>query len=353
MDRRGFLARLSQVFLLLCVGVAAAASAQAAGRTIVDSAGRSVTLPDHVERVLAAGPPASTLLYVLAPDKMVGWVREPGAGEKEFLAAPYRDLPAYGRLTGKGNTANLELVLSLKPDIIIDVGTVDATYASLADRVQEQTGIPYVLIDGSFAKSVETLRKTADLLGVPERGEELAAYAATTLKDMDSLLATVPANERPKVYYGRGPKGLETGLAGSITTEILGAVGAHSVADAAGKGSLANVSLEQVLAWNPDVILTLDADAQAAILRDPSWSGIGAVQKGRVYHTPTLPFGWFDSPPGINRLIGVPWLVSVLYPGKSSGDLAATVRAFYKLFYHVELTDKQLDTLLADARPKP
>lgn len=353
MNRRGFLVRLSQAFLLLCLGIAAAASAQAAGRTIVDSAGRSVTLPDHVERVLAAGPPASVLLYVLAPDKMVGWVREPSAVEKEFLASPYRDLPAHGRLTGKGNTANLELVLSLKPDIIIDVGTVDATYASLADRVQEQTGIPYVLIDGSFAKSPETLRKTAELLGVSQRGEELAAYAETTLKDLGALLATIPANERPKVYYGRGSKGLETGLAGSITTEILGAVGARNVADAAGKGSLANVSLEQVLAWNPDVILTLDANARSAIVKDPSWAGLGAVQNGRVYHTPTVPFGWFDSPPGINRLVGVPWLVSVLYPGKSSGDLAATVRSFYKLFYHVELTDQQLDDLLADARPKP
>lgn len=353
MNRRGFLSRLAQAFLLLCLGLAAVASAQAAGRTIVDSAGRSVTLPERVERVLAAGPPASVLLYVLAPEKMVGWVREPSAAEKQFLAAPYRDLPAYGRLTGKGNTANLELVLSLKPDIIIDVGTVDATYASLADRVQEQTGIPYILIDGSFAKSAETLRKTAELLGVPQRGEELAAYAETTLKDIDALLATIPANERPKVYYGRGPKGLETGLAGSITTEILGAVGARSVADAAGKGSLANVSLEQILAWNPDVILTLNADARASIVRDPSWAGIGAVQKGRVYQTPTMPFGWFDSPPGINRLVGVPWLVSVLYPGKSSGDMAATVRSFYKSFYHVELTDQQLDALLADARPKP
>src|SRR5690606_33925883 len=73
-------------------------------RTIVDSAGRSVEVPAVPQRVLAAGPPASVLLYALAPEKMVGWVREPGAGEKPFLAEPYRDLPTYGRLTGRGNT---------------------------------------------------------------------------------------------------------------------------------------------------------------------------------------------------------------------------------------------------------
>ncbi|MES0100233.1 hypothetical protein [Mesorhizobium sp. M0019] len=69
-------------------------------------------------------------------------VREPTAEDKTFIAEPYCDLPVHGRLTGKGNTANLEAVLAMKPDVILDVGTIDPTYASLADRVQEQTGIP-------------------------------------------------------------------------------------------------------------------------------------------------------------------------------------------------------------------
>lgn len=350
MLRRGF---LQAVLLLVQICLVQPVVADAAGRIFVDSAGRTVELPEHVGRVLAAGPPASVLLYALAPDKMIGWVREPGAREKEFLAAPYRDLPAYGRLTGKGNTANLEMVMSLKPDLIIDVGTVDPTYASLADRVQEQTGIPYVLIDGSFARTPETLRKLAGALGVPDRGEELARYAETSIKDMDSAVADIPASQRPRVYYGRGPKGLETGLAGSINTEILGVVGAVNVAEAAGKGGLANVSVEQVLAWNPDIILALDPEFKSTVAHDPSWAGVAAVKSGKVYLSPTLPFGWFDSPPGINRLIGVPWLLSVLYPGKSSADLVATTRSFYKLFYHVDLTDRQLDALLADSLPKP
>lgn len=348
------LRRLFLKALVLCqLCLLAAAVAHAKDGIFIDSAGRTVQLPDHVGRVLAAGPPASVLLYVLAPDRMAGWVREPSAREKEFLAAPYRDLPAYGRLTGKGNTANLETVMSLKPDLIIDVGTIDPTYASLADRVQQQTGIPYVLIDGSFARTPETLRKVGGLLGVPERGEELARYAEHTMEELNAVLAGVPASERPRVYYGRGPKGLETGLAGSINMEILGAVGAVNVAEASGKGGLANVSLEQVLAWNPDVVLTLDPAFQRDVATDPSWAGVAAVRLGHVYRAPTLPFGWFDSPPGVNRLIGVPWLLSVLYPGKSPVDLAAATRSFYKLFYHVDLTDAQLEALLADSRPRP
>jgi iron complex transport system substrate-binding protein len=148
MLRRGL-----RIALVCQACLAAAAGAQT--RSFVDSAGRAVVLPDSIDRVMAAGPPASVLLYALAPGKMVGWVREPTAEEKAFIAEPYRDLPAHGRLTGRGDTASVEMVLATRPDVIVDVGSVDATYASLADRVQEQTGIPYVLIDGSLARTPE------------------------------------------------------------------------------------------------------------------------------------------------------------------------------------------------------
>ena len=158
-----------------------------------------------------------------------------------------RDLPTFGQLTGKGGTANIEAVLAAKPDIIIDVGTVNPTYASLADKVQAQTGIPYVLIDGAFAKSGAMLRETGAILGAEARAETLAAYADGKLAALDKGLAGIPQDKRPSVYYGRGPEGLETGLSGSINMEILEAVGARNVAAAAGKGGLTQVSLEQIL----------------------------------------------------------------------------------------------------------
>lgn len=346
MFRRTFLAALALAF-----GLGQATLAET--RTFVDSAGRCVEIPDAPQRVLAAGPPASVLLYALAPEKMVGWVREPGAAEKDFLAAPYRDLPTHGRLTGRGNTANIEMVLAMQPDLILDVGSVDETYASLADRVQEQTGIPYVLIDGRFARTPETLREVGALLGVADTAEAQAAFAERALARLEARVAAIPDAERPRVYYGRGPDGLETGLAGSINMEVLDAVGATNVAEAAGAGGLANVSVEQVLAWNPDVILAADPAFEQAVTSDPVWANLAAVREGRVYRAPALPFGWFDTPPGINRVIGVEWLTDVLYPeaGEGEGDLRGATRDFYKLFYHVELTDAQLDALVAEAAP--
>jgi iron complex transport system substrate-binding protein len=321
-------------------------------KKIADSAGRSVEIPKRIFRVMAAGPPASILLYTLAPEKMIGWVRTPTPAEKVFLKESARDLPEYGRLTGRGGTANLENVLSFKPDLIIDIGGVGPTYVSLANNVQEQTKIPYVLLDGTFTKIPQMYRLLGDLLDVKDRAEELARYADETLHGLQARLAGIPEVERPRVYYGRGVNGLETGLAGSINLEVLERVGAINVAAAAGTGGLTRVSMEQILSWNPDVLLALDPAFYRSVGTDPLWASVKAVQDKRIYLAPNLPWGWFDAPPGVNRLIGVRWLTSILYPKQFPENLQATTRQFYKLFYQVDLTNEEVAMLLTNATSK-
>ena len=187
-------------------------------RAIVDSAGRRVEVAGPVRRVFAAGGPASVFVYTLAPDTLLGWTREPTAEERAWLPAKYADLPELGRLTGRGNTANVEVVLAARPDIVLDFGVVGPTYVSLADRVQEQTKVPYVLLDGSLSATPRAYTLAGDLLGVPERAGELARYVDKTLSDVDRRVAAVPRDRRPSVYYARGPKGLETAAPGSINS---------------------------------------------------------------------------------------------------------------------------------------
>jgi iron complex transport system substrate-binding protein len=342
------------VRFLLCAVLLAVAGPAAAERLVADSAGREVRLPNRVERVLAAGPPASVLLYVLAPEKLAGWPRAATAAERAYLKPPYGDLPELGRLTGRGDTANLEVVLRVAPDLILDFGSTADTYRSLADRVQEQTGIPYLLIDGRFANTAAALRLTGEILGVPERGERLAAYAEATFAEIDDLLERVPSEARPRAYLGRGPDGLETGLRGSITTEIIERVGAINVADAGGAGEgLATVQLEQILLWNPDVIVTWDDRFYQSVKTDPAWAGVAAVRNGRVALSPGLPFGWIDRPPSLNRLIGLRWLAREFYPDQAGMDLRADTREFYRLFYQVELDEPALDRLLGPTAGAP
>ena len=190
-------------------------------QSITDSAGRTVDLPARIDTVVAAGPPAAILLYVMAPERMLGWPRANRANERDFLARPYADLPELGTLTGQGGEANLERVLALAPDLIIDFGSVRDTYVDLADRVQEQTGIPYLLIDGRFENTPAALRLLGEALGIPERGEALARDTEASFARIDELNERIADAERPRAYLARGPDGLESGVVGSINTEIL------------------------------------------------------------------------------------------------------------------------------------
>lgn len=314
-------------------------------RSVIDDAGRRVELPDTIERVYAAGPPASILLYTLAPEQLLGWNRAPRPEERPFLTAPYRDLPELGRLTGRGNTANVETLLAADAELVLDYGTISPTYVSLADRVQQQTGIPYLLLDGGFDRIPASYRSLGQMLDRVERAERLAAAAETIIRDASERVASVAEADRPRVYYARGPEGLTTALPGSINVESLERMGARNVAEGQGRG-LAEVSLEQVLAWDPEIIVTIDPAFRRTVVDDPLWHSVSAVRGGRVHLAPRLPFGWVDFPPSVNRLIGLYWLGRVLYPEQFPEDLRTRTDEFYRLFYQVELDPEQLDTLL-------
>lgn len=336
-DRRTFLAGL-------CATLAASAPARAA-TPVTDDAGRSITVPKRVERVFAAGPPASILLFTFAPDLMLGWTRPPTPAQCAFLGAGACDKPELGRLTGRGNTTNLEVLLAHKPDLILDVGTINGTYVSLANRVQQQTGIAYALLDGRFTAMAQTYRKLGEITGRPGQAEPLAHYAEQTIASITGRIAKIPQQQRPRVYYARGPRGLQTGLGGSINVETIEFL-AQNVAGER-RGGMATVSVEQVLAWNPDVIITIEPGFAQGIRNDPVWKPIKAVQAGRVYLSPTLPFGWVDFPPAVNRLIGLWWLAKALYPEHFPEDLRPIVRDFYGRFYHMVPSEAQIDTVLA------
>jgi iron complex transport system substrate-binding protein len=330
---------------LLAALPAALLAGPARAANVTDGAGRSVALPDRVERVFPAGPPAAIMLYTLAPELLIGWPRANSAAEREFLLPDVGARPEVGRITGRGNTANVEAVLATKPDLILDIGDVNATYVSLADRVQQQAGIPYALLDGRFDATGTAYRTLGALVGRRQAGEALAQDAETILKTATGRIAGIPKDKRARVYYARGPRGLETGLGGSINMEAIDLV-AENVAGGT-RGGLSAVSLEQVLAWNPDVILTIDPQFAASVAHDPVWAPVKAVQSGRIALAPHLPFGWVDLPPSVNRLIGLMWLGKTLYPDLFPEDMRALTRDFYGRYYHVTVSDAQIDRVLA------
>jgi iron complex transport system substrate-binding protein len=336
--RRGFAGAL------LAFASALLPFAAAAQTRFTDDGGRSVTLPAHIEHVMPAGPPASADLLMLAPEKLVGLTRALTPAQAAYLPARDGALPGLGRLTGRGNTVNLEAVVKTAPDLVVDLGSVNDSFISLANRVQQQTGIPYVLIGGGLADTPATLRKLGAVLGASERAEQLARYAEATLAFIKDRITGVASDQRPSVYIARGPRGLETGVAGSLNAEALELVGARNVATAAlGARGLADVSMEQLLAIDPGFY--------HSVWHDPLWQQLTAVRAKRVYLAPALPFGWVDEPPAANRLIGLRWLAKLLYPARFPEDIRAEARRFYALFYQQDPSDTQLDQLLAGTTP--
>lgn len=335
---------LSRRSLIAGLTGALALPLRARARTATDDTGRVLKIPETVARVFPAGPPAAILLYTLAPDLLIGWPRALSPQERALLLPDIGARPETGRITGRGNTANLERVLSFKPDLILDVGSINQTYLSLAERVQEQTGIPYALLDGRFVDLPATYRKLGALIGRANDGESLAGHAARMLDTVTQRIADIAPERRPRVYYGRGSRGLETGLGGSINVETLELI-ARNVA-AGRQGGLAIVSIEQVLVWNPDVIVTIERDFAASVKSDPAWASVAAVRAGHVHLAPALPFGWVDFPPSANRLIGLWWLAKILYPERFPESIGEIAREFHLRFYHVAPTEAQMNAVL-------
>jgi iron complex transport system substrate-binding protein len=334
------------------LGVTAACAARnAVALDFTDATQRTLQVPERVTRVWPAGPPANVLLLAVAPRTMIGWTRAPRPDEAPFLPPELATLPQLGRLTGRGATANLESVIQAKPDLIVDVGSTSPTFASLARQVESQTGIPYVLLDGTLAQTPRLLREMGALTGEPDAAERLAKAASAILDDVAERITRIPKSRRARVYYARGANGLTTAPAGSLQAEALMLAGGANVIPAPSgfNGNLVSISLEQVVAAQPDVVVAGERGFADEVRALPGWREIPAVRNGRIHVPPDVPFGWFDAPPSLNRLLGVQWLAQLLYPDAFPEPLAPRVKDFHRRFYHREPTDAQVTALLARA----
>ena len=321
-------------------------------REITDMAGRKVTVPaaEDIESVFSTGPVAAIFMYMVAPDKLLGWNYELNDVEKSIILEKYHDLPNFGM----GDAINYEAVIAANPTIALNCGKINDAMVSDCDTLSKSLGIPVIAVDNELNNSAEAFRFMGELLGVEDHAEELAEYSEKIFTDIASL-ADIPEDEKVSVYFGNGEDSLETAPRGSQHAQILDAVNVTNVADLElGDGSRVQISAEQLLAWNPDVIVVngepkADKSGNSAaedILSNPDYASLKAVQDNKVYGTPNAPFSWVDRPAGPNRLIGMRWLSAVVYPDYIKCDVNEEIREFFNLFYHVDLSDEQLENVL-------
>src|SRR5712691_3542636 len=334
---------LPALAVFICAGPARSAD-------FTDAAGRRVVLPAQISRILPAEPNAEALVFVLAPDKLVGLSQLPG---RSALLPRASRLPVLGWRPRSNPVSMAETARQLHPDLIIDAGPVTPDRAAFADQVTQQSGIPYILVDDSFARMPTVLRSTGAMLGDNDRAIDLALFAEHAIAGLRGRLLIRPANARPHVYYGRGPDGLTTVLPGSPAGEAIDEAGAINVASSLGRGAEMAISREQLLGWDPEIIIAEEQSFYNALQRSPAWRRLSAVRNKRVYLEPNYPFGWIEHPSGVNRLIGLYWLSILFYPDATQEDLRATTCDFYDKFYELKLTNAQLEAMVRPAGAPP
>ncbi|WP_347488554.1 ABC transporter substrate-binding protein [Desulfoscipio sp. XC116] len=337
---------------------------QAGMRVVTDMAGRRVEIPAQVKQVYSTGQPGVVALYTIDPELLLGWCIKLSPEEAEYIAPQYLGLPVLGLMQGSGDTANREEIMRRSPDLILMMTYLDQNTIADADALQKRMGIPVVLADIVLNKIPEAYRFLGDILSRPERAELLANYSEDVLAEAVKQAALIPEAERLSVYYAQGSDGLQTAPRGSSHSEVIDIVGGENIVTLPAKtdGRL-TVNMEQVLLWNPEVIIASYSVGHAGVKSDGSffdilsggeeaWNSVAAVQNDRVFCAPCYPYNWLDMPPGANRLIGIPWMGNLLYPDYFALDMREEIREFYRLFYHQALTAGQIDALLTGAVKK-
>ena len=351
-----FLAFFSVLAILLasagCGSTAASDSVKT--REFTDSTGRTVTIPAEITRIAITGPLSQVYILPLAGDILVGVCNEFSADAALYLPEEIFNKTEIGQLYGGKGEMDLEALLRAAPDIVIDIGEPKDSIGADLTALTEQTGIPFIHVDATVQTAQDAYRTLGKLLGREEKAEALAAWCENTYANMTAMMEKVDAdNARIGLLYCLGDNGTNVIAEGSFHAETINMMSRNlAVIEDVFPGGLGNeVDLEQILLWDPDILIFAPDSCYEEIGGAAQWQSVCAVANGNYYKTPAGPYGWLSSPPGVQRYLGMLWLGELLYPEYTEYDLQEEVTAYYKLFYGCELTDGMYQALMISALP--
>ena len=342
---------------LLGIGLLSLSSISYADRQIVDQIGRPVTIPDKVERTVVLQHQTLNLLVQLdATDKVIGvmsnWKQQLGDGYAQ-LAPSLEKTPKVGDLT----SFDAESLVKLQPQVVF---VTNYAPKEMIDKISA-LGIPVVAI--SLRKEVnddkstlnptlqneeqaynEGLKEGILLIGdIVNKSENAQALVNDTFKQREQVsqrLQDIPKEQRVRAYMANPD--LATYGSGKYTGLMMEHAGAFNVAASTVKG-YKQVSLEQVIAWDPEVIFIQDRYPQVVdeIKQDTRWQVISAVKNNRIYLMPEYAKAWgYPMPEAM--AIGELWMAKKLYPEKFSDiDIQKAANDWYQKFYRTQYQGKE------------
>ena len=274
----------------------AAESDSTATRVVVDSFGREVEIPGEVKTIVCTGSGALRMIcYLQCTDKLIGVEDTDKEYETSTLRdyahvyyETFRDLPSIGKGGGTSNTAYVEELITLQPDVILSGYTQEAL-----EDLQSATGIPCVSIRAQSINFIDesfytAMRVAADVLGAQDRCEEVLSYIDTCKADLTDRTADIPEEEKPTCYTGAVTFSGAHGFTGTYSNfGPFMAIGARNVADEAGETGYFDADPEKIVAWDPDLIFldpgNMDLVNDEYASNPGYYDALRAVQEGSLY----------------------------------------------------------------------
>lgn len=339
MMKKWFALLLAALLVLPCMALAQE-------RVFVDDAGREVALDETIERVVVTGPLGQIAVFAIAPDSLVGLCSAWDSASAPYIDTAKYDLPVIGQIYGGKGNVNLEELMAVNPQVVIDVGEPRGDIVEDLNNLQEQTGLPFVHISAYIDGLDKTYTRLGELLGKADEGKALADYCADVYARVKALCDRV---EKKRLLYVVGVEGLGVIAKDSFHSAVIDMLSDNVAVleSPSSKGTGNEVDMEQILSWNPDVILFSQSSAFATAGDDPLWQAVSAIEQDAYYEVPVGPYNWMGFPPGVQRLLGMLWMGKVLYPDEADYDMYEETARNFELLYHCSLTREQYDALVA------
>ncbi len=312
---------------------------------VTDSIGRVVAVPEQVNRIAALYSFAGYAVCLLGGgNNLVG---VPDGLQRDILLVELFPAVAEASVPRAGGAINIEELLRIKPDLVI------VRKDTVADEQEveklDRTGIPYIVVDFT---TMEEQRKSLDMIGKaighPDQAARFNQYYVDVIERVGSIIRGIPEEQKVRLFHSENQANRATHETSLVAdwTKAAGVINVSVGADLELIGNDYYASIEQILLWNPDVIIVNETTAYKLILGHPQWSSISAVQTGKVYQLPNGISRW-GHPGSVETPLAILWTAKTVYPELFAHiDLEAEVYYFYKTFFNMELDDEMIATIL-------
>lgn len=313
-------------------------------KEIIDMEGNKVTLPAKVQKVGTSWPGFCNVIFTVGGnDKLsigpAALKKYPWA-LKIFPNIENIDYPFSGK-------TNVEEVIKSKPDVVF------LRKGDEIDKIKEAK-IPVVMINyknNNISDVIDAVVLTGKVLGDAEykKAVQYKDYFNSNIKKISSITGKLKDSDKPKTIY--------LSISGETSVWGKNMPQDEAITIAGGINAAANdidgykpVSMEQLLKWNPDVIIVEGDSNKSELTKTDAWKQLSAVKNNKVFTSPNGVFSWARL--GSESALQLPWLAKTLHPDLFKDiNIEKETKDFYSKFFEYKLTDNEISKILNAQNP--